>query len=143
MKLRASGAAAATTCSICLAAFLTIISASGATPQSGPAGLKPAEEWVVARLTVGEEADLSKQFSDKDKEKGKLRAHFLEDLLLGVLPGVKLHRNGVRIVGAIIEEVIDLKNAHIPCEVWLNLCQFNKSVTFANARRGVVQWQRV
>jgi hypothetical protein len=48
-------------------------------------------------------------------------------------PGVKLHRHGVRIIGAIIDEPIDLENAQIRCEVWLDHCQFNENVTFARA----------
>jgi hypothetical protein len=36
-------------------------------------------------------------------------------LLTGALPGFKPHRNGVRIIGAIIDEAIDLTNAQIPC----------------------------
>jgi fructose/tagatose bisphosphate aldolase len=39
----------------------------------------------------------------------------------------------VRIIGAIIDEPIDLENAQIRCEVWLDHCQFNENVTFARA----------
>jgi hypothetical protein len=100
-------------------------------PQTAAEGLNPAEEWVVAQVTAGEIADLSKKFP-KEKDR-KLRADFLEDLLMGTLPGVKLHRNGVRIIGATIDEPIDFTNAQTPCEVWLILCQFNKNVTFNSA----------
>jgi uncharacterized protein YjbI with pentapeptide repeats len=132
----------ATVCSaICLKAFLTTISASAAThAQTKPGGFKPAEKWVVTQVTVGEIADLdaalnvdrTKKFpEEKDR---KLRAHFLEDLLTGVLPGVKLHRHGVRIKGAIMDEPIDLENAQIPCEVELEDCQFSAGgTTFRSA----------
>jgi uncharacterized protein YjbI with pentapeptide repeats len=135
MKLKAPAAVAATARSpiswflgICLAAFLTTISASAAAPQTGAGGLNPAEQWVVAQATAGEIADLSKKFpEEKDR---KLSAHFLEELLTGTLPGLKLHRHGVRIIGAIIAEPIDLWNAQIRCQVSLDHCQFNKNVTF-------------
>jgi hypothetical protein len=48
---------------ICLAAFLTIISASGAAgAQTSAKGLNPAEKWVIAQVTAGKAADLSEQF---------------------------------------------------------------------------------
>jgi hypothetical protein len=134
MKLKALDAVAARTRSpinwflgICLAAFLAIISASAAVPRPSAEELNAAEKWVVERVTAGEEADLSKQFpEEKDR---KLSAHFLEDLLMGPL----LHRHGVRITRAIIDEPIELENAQIPCEVGFLHCQFNKKVTFARA----------
>jgi len=81
-------------------------------------------------VRAGEIADLSKQFPDKEKDKRKLSAHFLEALLTGTLPDVKPHPHGVRIIGAIIDEPVDLENAQIPCEVWLEHCQFNASTNF-------------
>src|SRR5207247_2471993 len=135
MKLKAPAAVAATARSamnwfvgVCLAASLTTIVASAAAPQTGAGGLNPAEQWVVAQATAGEIADLSKKFP-KEKDR-KLSAHFLEDLLIGALPGVKPHRNGVRIMGAIIDEPIDLTDAQIPYRVWLDNCQFMSSATF-------------
>ena len=104
MKLKAPGAAAATTCSpvnwfsaFCLTAFVTTICTSSAVAKTGAGGSNPAEQWVVAQATAGEIADLSKKFP-KEKDR-KLSAHFLENLLTGTLPGLKLHRHGVRIMG--------------------------------------------
>ena len=116
---------------ISLATSLAMIFASAADAQIGEKKLTPAEKWVVAQAAAGEIADLSKQFpEEKDR---KLSAHFLEDLLMGALPGVKPHRNGVRIMGAIIDEPIDLRNARIPCEVRLDHCQFTSSAIFMRA----------
>jgi hypothetical protein len=114
----------------CLAAFLTIIPSTGVA-KSGAGELNATEQWVVTQTSAGEIADLSKQFTEKDKR--KLSAHFLEELLVGALPGIKLHRHGVRIVGATIDEPVDLANAQIPCEVWLEHCQFNASADFNSA----------
>jgi hypothetical protein len=137
MKRTAPGNADAATClpsdwflGICLAAFLAIY-ASSTVAKAGAGGLNPAEEWVIARVTAVEDADLSQQFSaDKDR---KLSAHFPEDLVTGTLPRVKLYRHDVRITGAVIDEPVYLANAQIPCEVWLKHCQFNENVTFARA----------
>src|SRR5947199_808854 len=105
MKVKAPGAAAATArlpvnwfSAICLAAFVTTICTLSAVAKTGAGQLNRAEQWVVAQVTAGEIADLRKQFPDEDKR--KLSAHFLEDLLMGALAGVKLHRRGVRIRGA-------------------------------------------
>ena len=138
MKSKAPDAAAATTLSpincfssICLAAFLTIIQPSTGVAKTGAGELNATEEWVVTQTRAGEIADLSKQFPEKDKR--KLSAHFLEELLTGALPGIKLHRHGVRIIGATFDEPVDLENAQIPCEVWLEHCQFNASANFTGA----------
>ena len=124
-------------------AFLTTISSLAATEaQTNVGELNPAEQWIVAQATAGDVADLdaalntdnTKKFpEEKDR---KLRAHFLEDLLMGTLPSVKLHRHGVKIIGAIIDEPIDLKNAQIRCEVRLVSCRFSSRVSFVNATFG-------
>ena len=140
MKLKAPDDSAVTTVSpinwfsgICLAAFLTICYPSTGVAKSGAGELNATEEWVVTQTRAGEIADLSKQFPDKEKDKRKLSAHFLEELLMGALPGIKLHRHGVRIIGATIDEPVDLENAQIPCELWLEHCQFNASADFNSA----------
>jgi uncharacterized protein YjbI with pentapeptide repeats len=138
MKRIPLGVAAATPClsatwcsAICLAAFMTIISASATTDaQTSTEGLNAAEQCVVAQVTRGE-VDLSKQFPKKADR--QLSADFLETLLMDTRPDVKLNRHGVRIIGAIIDESIDLDNAQIPREVALEHCQFNARVTFVNA----------
>jgi uncharacterized protein YjbI with pentapeptide repeats len=119
--------------SLLLSASLIIISPSTAAPQTSAEVMSPVEEWVVAQLRVGETADLIRQFPDEEKDKRKLSAHFLEDLLTGALPGFKPHRNGIRIVGAIIDDPIDLTNAQIPSEVRLEHCQFTSGANFTRA----------
>jgi uncharacterized protein YwqG len=138
MKLKAPDDAAATALwpinwlsGICLAAFLTIIYPSTGVAKRGAGELNATEQWVVTQTRGGEIADLSKQFKEKDKR--QLSAHFLEELLTGALPGIKLHRHGARIIGAIIDESVDLENAQIPCEVWLEHCQFNANANFNGA----------
>jgi len=113
----------------CLAAFLTTIyGSSAANAQTNAGGLNPAEQWVVAQATVGEIADLSEQFPEEEDR--QLSADFLEALLMGTRPDVRLHRHGVQIKGACIDHPIDLANAQIPCDVVLMHCQFNASTMF-------------
>src|SRR5262249_39947650 len=124
MKPSLSGATAARTrrfsnwlSPIFVAAFLALPSVPAAVVQTRPEVVSPVEQWVVAQLSVGDIADLTKQFSDEEKNKRKLSAHFIEDLLTGELPGFKPHRNGIRVVGAIIDDRIDLTNAQMLSEV--------------------------
>jgi len=148
MKLNPPGVTGATTCSsadwfsaVFCAALFTTMSASAAVSQTGTGGMNSTEKWVIAKAKAGEIADLSKQFPDEAKQKRKLSARFLEDLLVGALAGFKPHRNGVRITGATIDEPIDLTNAQIPCEAWLEHCQFMSSVTVNGASfAGVVSF---
>src|SRR6266568_2477543 len=117
---------------ICPLAFLIIISASAAADaQTSTRELTAAEQWVVAQAAAGGIADLNKQFpNEADRQ---LSADFLETLLMGTRPDLRLHRHDVRIKGACVDEPIDLENAQIPCDVWLEHCQFNASVTSAGA----------
>jgi len=112
---------------------------AAALAQTSAEGLNPAEKWVAAHVSAGEIADLSKKFpADNDR---KLSGHFLGELLAGALSGVKPHRNGVRIIWAIIDEPIDLRNSQISYEVWLGYCKFNSSATFSRASfAGVVSF---
>ena len=99
--------------------------------QSSVKALNRAEEFVVKKATTGEMADLNEQFpEEKDR---KLSAKFVQDLVTGTLPNLKLHRHGVQINGAIIDDPIELENARIPCQVRLEKCQFNANITFARA----------
>jgi len=89
------------------------------------------EQWVAGQAEAEEIADLNKQFPKEENR--QLSAHFLETLLIGTRSDVKLHHNGVRIIGACLDESIDLKNAQISSEVWLKNCQFNQIVDFRQA----------
>jgi uncharacterized protein YjbI with pentapeptide repeats len=120
--------------------FLTVISASVAANAQANAGeLNPAEQWIIERVTTGKEAnldtalntDLTKRFPKQEDR--KISAYFLENLLMDTLSGVKLHRHGVQIINAIIDDPIDLKNAQIPREVSLDHCIFEGPVDFRGA----------
>jgi len=113
--------------------FLPIISAATvADSQTGLKELTPTEQWVIAQLAAGKEANLGRQFpADRDR---KLRGAFLKDLVTGELPGFKPPPpHGVIISGAIFGELINLGAAQIPFHVWLIKCQFNGEAIFSYA----------
>jgi uncharacterized protein YjbI with pentapeptide repeats len=128
----------------CLAAFLTIISAAATAEAQISAGqLNPAEEWVVAKVKAGEKADLlaalnadrTRKFpEEKDR---RLRADFLKELLTGRRPEAQPQqigvRIGVRIVGATVDDAIDISNEQVPWDIWLERCHFMSSAIFHHA----------
>lgn len=100
-------------------------------PQATSKERNPAEKWVAAQVAAGKVADLRVEFpSDENRVLG---AKFLEDLLTGVLDDVKPARIGVQIKGAIFKEVVDLTNATVLCEVWLEHCRFDEKAIFERA----------
>lgn len=100
-------------------------------PSRAAEQLNPTEKWIVEQVTAGRVADLKKQFQeDKDRTVG---GQFLENLLAGALVATKSHRNGIRIRGATVDQPINLRNARIPTEVWLDDCIFVSNVNFAYA----------
>lgn len=122
------------------AGFVTIICILTSSKQlAAGQELNSAERWVMDQVTRGGFADLeqaensdgTKKFpSDTDRV---LHADFLAGLLSGTLPEAKLHRNGVRISGATIDDILDLTNAHIVSEIRLIRCQFRYDVFFTRA----------
>src|ERR1043166_3657176 len=117
---------------ISFAAFLTVVHlAAAAEPRSAATEWTETERWVAEQVTAGKTADLSEKFPDEEHR--KLSAKFVEDLLTGAVSGVKLHREGVKILWATIDQPVDLENAQILCAVWLMHCQFLSSVTCRRA----------
>ena len=89
------------------------------------------EQFVLRQVAEGEIADLKQEFGEAEEDR-RLRARFLEELLTGELPGVKIQRRGVRIKNAVVEEAVDLENAEVD-DVGLNYCIFKEWVSFRDA----------
>ena len=70
------------------------------------------EQFVLRQVAAGEIADLKQEFGEAEEDR-RLRARFLEELLTGELTGVKIHRRGVWIRHAVVEEPLDLENAEV------------------------------
>ncbi len=93
------------------------------------------EQFVLKQVKAGEIADLKQEFGEAEADR-RLRARFLEELLRGELPGVKIHPQGIVINNAIVEGAINLPGAKIDCYVGLNDCIFRESVGFRDAQFG-------
>lgn len=91
--------------------------------------LSRQEQFVLRQVAKGEIADLKEEFGETEEER-RLRARFLEELLTGELPGVKVHRRGVLIENAVVEEPLDLENAEVDVDVALDKFIFKASVSF-------------
>jgi hypothetical protein len=100
--------------------------------QSSSPSLNPLpEEWILNQVASGEEADLKKQFpEEKDRV---LSAKFLEQLLTNSLKESKVHRHGVQIRNAIVNEPLDLVGAEVPFEMFLLDCRFLKEVNLSKS----------
>ena len=116
------------------------------TPSTVLAGIKylppsvwtPQEKWVWEQVSQGEIADfnkaegyggkLSPRKSEGWKENRILRPKFLETILLQEPYQNALTHRGVRIVGAWFKEPVDLSNATIPSQLWLNGSRFEQDV---------------
>ena len=81
-----------------------------------------AQEYILEQLRDGNIADLRQQFPNEDDR--LLSAAFLQGLILNDGQKFAIHRNGVRIHGAVISEPINLSNSEIAQMVDLSNCHF-------------------
>ncbi len=123
-------------------------------PVDAPAKLSPdqswspLERWIWEKLQAGEIANLD-DYEDDDgrlppvdprKPEGwqdgrrRLAPRFLEDLLLREPYRNGLHRKGVRIRGAWLDDKIDLEWAEVTCQFWLDRCRFEQPVLLTGLR---------
>jgi hypothetical protein len=90
---------------------------------------------AIASLTLGGSrrarrvADLKERFPDESKR--VLSTSFLEKLLTKTFKGFTMHRHGVRIRNAVFVGALDLENAEIQNEVWLDSCRFEEGVNLS------------
>ncbi len=102
-------------------------SAMGKTDPGVIIKLTEPENWVLAQIKQGKEADLKKQFPGKE-EKYLLSAAFLERLLTGGFKNIQISHRGVKIANATIEGDLNLENAEINPPVNLEHCTFKGKV---------------
>jgi cytoskeletal protein CcmA (bactofilin family) len=99
------------------------------------------EKWVWEKVCKGEVADFNLKFQNELKPQDSegwtadrmIRAEFLETVLLLDPYKSSLPRRGLRIAGALIKEKIDLSNARITSEWWIDKSRFEESVTLYSA----------
>ncbi|MCL4501200.1 MAG: pentapeptide repeat-containing protein, partial [Deltaproteobacteria bacterium] len=91
------------------------------------------EQYVLRQVAAGEIADLKKAFGEAEADR-RLRGRFLEELLSGELPGIKISPQGIVINNAIVEGPINLPGVEINFPIELNDCIFREPVEFRDAR---------
>jgi hypothetical protein len=99
------------------------------------------EKWVWEQVSQGEIADFNKAEgyggklspieSEGWKENRILRPKFLKTILLQEPYQNALTHRGIRIIGAWFKEPVDLSNATIPCQLWLNGSRFEQDVNLS------------
>ena len=99
--------------------------------RSAPSQLNPAEKYVLEQVAAGKLASLQEVFPEATNR--VLRAAFLESLLTNTRKDFSIHRNGVLIEAAVLEEPIDLRNAEISHETQLTRCRFQAEVNFSKS----------
>jgi hypothetical protein len=114
-----------------LAALVIFGGAFRAQAQESRSKPLDAQAFVIQKVGAGEIADLKVQFPDaRDRV---LDAGFLEKVLTGEWVGLKMHRHGIRIAGGVVNGALDLANATIAYEIWLDDFDFNGTVDFSEA----------
>ncbi len=108
---------------------------------SAPDHWSEAETWAWAEIRAGRPADFNARFGDLDPkdpegwdDTRKLGQEFLETILLHAPYRGAIPRRGVRIVGAWFREPIDLANAHVTHELWLDYSRFEASVQLTDMK---------
>jgi len=90
-----------------------------------------AEKFLLDQVAAGKVADLTTAFPDESAR--VIRGVFLEELITGGRKDVVLHRNGVMIEGAIVRELLDLRNAEIAHDTRLVRCRLEGGVNFSKS----------
>ena len=88
----------------------------------------PAERLILSKLPSGEYADLN-ELPAGDRV---VHAAFLEELLAGSPPGVKIHWRGVRIRHAVFDEWVNLAGGVVPYQISIVNSEFKDGLDCAN-----------
>lgn len=110
-------------------ALLVTVAASRAPVAAGAPNI--AEKYLLDQVAAGKVADLGVAFPDEDAR--VIRGVFLEELLTGSRKDCIIHRNGVQVEGAIVRELVELRNAEIACDTHLVRCRFEGGINFSRS----------
>jgi hypothetical protein len=105
-------------------------------------GWTDPEKWVWEMICRGEVANFNLKFSkEADPKKPEdwaperlISYSFLETVLIHEPYISALPRRGLRIAGALIKEKIDLSNARLVSELWLDKCRIEGAVSLVRTR---------
>jgi hypothetical protein len=91
----------------------------------------PAEKYLLDQVAAGKVADFSTAFPDEGHR--VIRGVFLEELLTGSRKDCVIHRNGVQVDGAVVRELVELRNAEIARDTQLVRCRFEGGINFSRS----------
>jgi hypothetical protein len=117
-----------------VASFFLLFSILGAIPgfaaaQPASQQLSETERWVLSQVREGREADLERKYAG-NPEMQRLRAAFLEKLILGGFSNYRIPHRGIQIAHARIDEPLNLEYIEVDHPLSLSNCLFRKAVTF-------------
>lgn len=104
---------------------------NGAIERVALGELSAAEKYLVDQAASGEVADLSEQFTNAAAR--VIRGRLLEELLTGARENFSMHRNGLLIEGAVVRELLDLRNSTIAHDTRLARCSFEGGVNLSKS----------
>jgi hypothetical protein len=90
--------------------------------------LTEPERWVLSQVNEGQEADLEARFGGQPQRQ-RLRAGFLEKLLLGGFDRSRISHRGIQIAHATIDGPLNLDYSEIDYPLTLSHCLFEQPVT--------------
>jgi hypothetical protein len=93
--------------------------------------LSAAEKYLIDQATAGEVANLTEQFTNPVAR--VIRGRLIEELLTGARKNFSMHRNGLMIEGAVVRELLDLRNAKIAHDTRLAGCTFEGGVNLSKS----------
>ena len=117
---------------VLMAALLSPMAIVAASREPATAGAPTvAEKYLIDQVAAGKVANLTTAFPDDEAR--VIRGVFLEELLTGSRKDCLIHRNGVLIEGAVVRELVDLRNAEIARDTQLVRCRFDRGVNFSRS----------
>jgi len=97
------------------------------------------ENWIWQEICSGRIADLNKREGRNEpldttnskgwNEKRKVRSNFLKQILLRQAHCSAIPHEGVRIIGALFTEEINLDHGRLAYQLWLEHCRFEKAIS--------------
>lgn len=89
--------------------------------------LSAAEKYLVTQAAQGELAQFTNSTSHE------IRGRLVEELLTGTRAGFSMHRNGLQVEGAVVREMLDLRNSKIAHDIRFTRCSFEAGANFSKS----------
>jgi len=107
-----------------------------------PPGWKEPEKWAWQRICSGEDADFNKKLGSSPDpsnaggwgESRQLSSNFLETILFDRRFKDVIKRRGVRVVGALFRDPVDIEEGVLNKELWLDQSRFEQAANLSGLR---------